>query len=201
MAQEDRVAQVERRDRRRTGRGPRRRAARCRGSVRDAMLDDDGADRPAVGDHRRRPGGCARRAGRRPGAGCASGSSRGPARSSRRSQARPTMASGRSATVGTSVAPRDARTISLLVRRADDDAALEAEPVGQPVEDDRATGGPDRHVVEPRADVDERLEVGAALAKLALVHGREDRRRQGEQPERRHVEDGHPVELDRRARR
>ena len=52
------------------------------------------------------------------------------------------------------------------------------------------------HLVEPGADVDQRLEVGPPLAKLALVEGRERGRRQREQPEGGHVEDRHRLELD-----
>ena len=40
------------------------------------------------------------------------------------------------------------------------------------------------------------LQVRAAEAQFALVERGEDRCRDGEQPERRDIEDGHPVELD-----
>ena len=72
-----------------------------------------------------------------------------------------------------------------VVRRAEDDAALEPEPVDEAVEHDPRLAHRVAHVVEPGADVDQRLEVRAALAQLALVHRREDRRGEREQPERR----------------
>ena len=78
-----------------------------------------------------------------------------------------------------------------------DDASLDVKPGGEAVEDDLRLLDRIGHVVELRAQLDERLEVGPALAELALVHRREDRRREREQPERRDVEDRHPVELDR----
>ena len=104
--------------------------------------------------------------------------------------------SGSSASSATSAAPRAARTTSWPSDRAEDDAALEAEALGEAVEEDLRLVDRVGDVVEPGADVDERLKVGPAVAELALVHRREDRRRQGEQPERGDVEDRHPVELD-----
>ena len=96
--------------------------------------------------------------------------------------------------------PRDARTTRLPSVAPRTSAALEPEPRGQPVEHHARLEDRVGHVVEARADVDQRLEIGAALAQLALVHRREDRRRQREQPERGHVEDRHPIEVDRPAR-
>ena len=107
---------------------------------------------------------------------------------------------GLAGAVDHSAAPRDARTTRSALGGADDEPALEAEARGQPVEHDARLEDRVGDVVEARADVDERLQVGAALAQLALVHGREDRRRQGEEPERGDVEDRHAVEVDRHAR-
>ena len=84
----------------------------------------------------------------------------------------------------------------VAVGGADHHAPLEPEPGGEPVENDPRLEHRIGDVVEPRSDVDERLQVGAALAQLALVHRREDGGRQGEEPERGDVEDRHPVEVD-----
>ena len=100
--------------------------------------------------------------------------------------------------VGGSARPVDGEDDDSPVGCAEHDATGEAEPRDQAVEDDRAPGGPGRRRRRAGADVDHRLEVGAALAKLALVHRGEDRCREREQPERGDVEDRHPVELDAR---
>ena len=84
----------------------------------------------------------------------------------------------------------------LVIGRGDDEAARKAEVVGQALEDDLRLADRIGHLVESGADVDQRLEVGPPLAKLALVQGRERGRRQGEQPEGGHVEDRHRLELD-----
>ena len=161
-------------------------------TLRDRCSTTMAPDRPA----RRRPSarraGCARPAGRRAGTGRAPGRAADRRAVCRRSQAVLTIASGRRWRVGTSSTPRAGEDDHPVVGRAQDDAAGEAEPLGEPVQDDAATGGPDRPTSSSRgADVDERLEVGPALAQLALVHGREDRCRQREQPERGDVEDRH----------
>ena len=93
--------------------------------------------------------------------------------------------------------PAGCKDDDVAIDRAEDGATLEPEPRGQPVEHDACLEDRVGHVVESRADVDERLEIRAALAQLALVHRGEDRRRQREQPERGHVEDRHPIEVDR----
>ena len=131
--------------------------------------------------------------------GSSAGSSWRTARISRRSQARATMASGPERDRRHVVDAERGEDDHLVVGCADDDAALEAEALGEPVEHRDRLADRIGHVVEAGADIDDRLEVGAAVAKLALVHGREHRCRQGEQPERHDVEERHPLELDRGA--
>ena len=83
-----------------------------------------------------------------------------------------------------------------VVDRAEDEAACEPEAVDEPIEHEVRLADRVRHVIEARADVDQRLQVGPALSELSLVHRREDRRGEGEQPERDQVEDRHLLEFD-----
>ena len=78
----------------------------------------------------------------------------------------------------------------------EDEAAHETEPLDQAVEDDPRLDDGIARLVEASADVDHRLKIGPALAELALVDRREDRRGKREQPERRHAQEGHAFELD-----
>ena len=94
------------------------------------------------------------------------------------------------------LAPREARTIRFAFRRAENQAARDAEPRSQAIEHDPRLVHRIGHLVQAGADVHQRLQVGPPLAQLTLVHGREDRGRQREQPERGHVQHRHAVELD-----
>ena len=87
----------------------------------------------------------------------------------------------------------------LVFGRAQDDAAGEPETLGEPLEDGGGLADRIRHVIEPGADVDDGLQIGSAMAELALVHRGEDRCRQREQQERHHVEERHALEFDGRS--
>ena len=82
------------------------------------------------------------------------------------------------------------------VARADDDTAPEAEAIDDAVEDDPRLADRIGDIVQLGAQLHEGLEVGPAEAELALVEGREGGRCQGEEPERRHVQHGHALELE-----
>ena len=121
----------------RAGRAPRRPAARRRRRRSRPVLDDDRAERPAVGEHRRRRAGCGRRAGASARSGLRSGSRRLTGSSSR---ALPGAADDRVGVGSASSARRRRRATRgrrrRPSRRAEDEAALEAEPLGEAVEDD-----------------------------------------------------------------
>ena len=197
VAQQDGVAEVERRDRRELRRAPTRPAARRRRGP--AAAGTRRRPRPPAG--RRRRAATRARSGRPAGAssssGLRTGSSRRTGRRSLRAHARATTASGSVGVVGASWTPIAARTTTRPSVAPRTTPRSNVEPRGEAVEDDLRLLDRIGHVVELRAQLDERLEVGPALAELALVHRREDRRREREQPERRDVEDRHPVELDR----
>ena len=82
---------------------------------------------------------------------------------------------------GTSSMPIGGEDDHLVVGRTEDDAAREPEALGEPFEDRGGLADRIGHVVEPGADVDDGLQVGAAVAELALIHRGEDRCRQREQ--------------------
>ena len=197
VAQEDRVAQVERGDRAGLAedgqQAPIDTADRGR-----RMLDHDGPDRTAVGDHRGDQD--VARPGHRLGEDRVERGLELAHREDLPALPGPGDDGVRAEGDGRHVVDADGgQDDHLVVGRADDDAALEAEALGEPVEDGDRLADRIGHVVEPGADIDDRLEVGTTVAKLPLVHGREHRRRQGEQPERHDVEQGHPLELDRGA--
>ena len=164
------------------------------------MLDDDRADRLGRRRSSARRGRCGRPAGAVASIGFARRVEPAERRAARaRSQARPTTASGRRRSSGRRGAVRARTSVrpSLAPRTTPRPKPNRSTSPSRTIRDWRTGIG---DVVELGAELDERLEVGPALAELALVHRREGRRREGEQPERRDVEDGHPVELDRRAR-
>ena len=199
MLEEGGIAQVQGRDRRELAKH-RRDAPLDAGSPAGPMLDDDGAEGPAVGDHRRHedvPG---------------VRQERSKERVARRVealdwqdvaalQARVTIESGSLDVVGASAVPWVARTTTRPSdspsRRARSKPKRPRGPRGRA----RPGGSASATVVELRADVDEGLQVGSPKAQLALVQRREDRGRDGEQPEGGDVEHRHPIERDPDTRR
>ncbi len=93
--------------------------------------------------------------------------------------------SASAAVVGASVDAVRGEDHDAAVGLAEQHAALEAEPTDQRLQDDVRLLDRVGDGIEPGTDIDERLEIGSAQAQLALVEGREDRGRDGEQPERR----------------
>ena len=77
-----------------------------------------------------------------------------------------------------------------LVADAEHEAAGEAVAVDEAVEDDRRLADRVTLVREPGAHRDQGLEVGAALAQLALGESEEQRGREREDPQRRHADGG-----------
>ena len=203
VPQEDGVAQVQRGDRRRTGRGPRRADARRRAGDGRRRLDDDRADRLG----RRRSSarrGAWRAPGRRP---TRNGSRAGSRRldrqdRSRRSQARADdpvrVGRGRRDRRRSPCAASDDHP---TVARTEDDAPPETEAVDEAVQDDPrlvGAGSATSSSWPPTSTSDWRSarrwrssrSLSAEKADVAMR----------EEPERRDVEDGHPIELDRDAR-
>ena len=182
MTEQDRVAQVERRDRCEARDDRRDPTLDVRQATAPWRLDDDGTDRPAIGDHRgdQQVSGAGQR-GRQewvalgtqllhrqdvvalPGPGDDPVGFRGRRRNLVRFMRR----------------QRDHPTLG----RAEDDATLEVESVDETGQDDPRLFEGIGDIVETTADLDHRLEVGPALTEFALVQRREGRCRDGEQPE------------------